>query len=122
MRRQEWFENRVKKLRFQEDCHVPHLRTILEDWKMQRMTFLKMVIGSLPRLERQIIYLSFYRNFSERKIAKKLDIARPMVQRRKKRAIGLLLKAILRSTASPLSSSFRQKYRRKRILYKSLYN
>lgn len=100
MNHQEWFEQfRVKLLNevvLEETAAQDFLHGqiwIREQWSIARLALIKMALHMLPSLERRIIRLIFFEDFSEREVAQKLKVPRSKVHRVKLEALKKLSKS-----------------------------
>lgn len=90
MDRQTWFERYQINLGFNLERALYKPQEYIEEWKIVRITLFKLAVALLPKTERAIIRLIYFQNLTEEQVAKKLNISRLKVHRKKWQAMELL--------------------------------
>ncbi len=108
MDHQEWFEKFNTRFRFDDGRHYEG--TLAEGdgkWRAIRSYLFNMAVHTLPPLEKKIVYLIFFRGYTEREVAKKLNTSKSKVHRTKKKALKSLAKSsFVKLALSPRTLGF----------------
>jgi DNA-directed RNA polymerase specialized sigma24 family protein len=96
---QEWYDRFKARLGFDEREFVRQME-LFDEWKGLRTAFIRMALNTLTPLQRKILTMICYHNFSERKVAELIGLSKSGVNREKWKAIEHLKRQFLMQFAA----------------------